>query len=823
MSLEEDRMPKRYIARSLLVGCIFLVVAMLGLHAYNFVLLDPLQLATNAAPVLDRARAISDRAHPEYQNLALARLAPNPHNGPFYRFDDKLHQAKPAGPQPKVSVAEDLIIDGFEFDDPGANELVAADAGASPLVEQGMLRFIDHNGEDYLTNGKSLAIPRDDVGDILIRARTDHQGWITLAWSKEEQPSDIWWNRVDTPLVGDGTFHTYVINGRNVLRRGLGPDEKLMRVFLRPTNVAGSDIEIDFVRFLSRDSAYLSPNGVDYETLGGEMRQVLFMRPDQTLEWQLQVPKSSPVLEFGNGVVLDNRPIFFELEIASQGLNETLHAETIASADRWYDFRFDLARWAGQNVTVRLRVTGDAGNVGLWPSPLLHSSPRNRFNVIIVLEDALRADYLSGYGYELQTSPNKSALINEGGIQFDWAFSQATKTRPSVPSLMTSLYPTATGVWHRSDVLSSRFLTVAEIMRAQGFVTASFLQNGNAGPYAGLHQGFSEVYDERVMGQTTEEIVGQRVRAWLERHRDQNMFLYLHAIDPHGPYDPPSPYDSWFREVAGTGTPVERLDHLDTDGVQEVTFEGRQRLYAGEIRHNDHVLTTLVRTLEELGLREDTLLIFLSDHGEYLGEGGRWGHDPPSLLPVVHVPLMISYPRRFTQPQRIESAVQLIDVVPTVLELAGVERTELLLQGESLVDLIEGKDADRWRDRVVFVEEPWAMDKARPCSCASMMFRDWHVISSTWLWPADRTDPTLPGVQTFVKTHVYRYRNDPKELFPALTFLPDLYVRWLANDTVSSLREVNQTTWRKLTEGEEIDLQMDPDTLQHLRGLGYIN
>ena len=562
---------------------------------------------------------------------------------------------------------------------------------------------------------------------------------------------------------------------------------------------------------------------MDYETLGGEMRQVLYMRPDQTLDWQLQVPASDPVLEFGNGVLLDNRPISFEVEIVSQGLNETLHAETIASAAHWQDFRLDLSRWAGQSVTVRFRVTGDARNVGLWSSPAAPFQPQKRFNVIIVLEDALRADYLSSYGYELETSPNKTALINEGGIQFDWAFSQATKTRPSVPALMTSLYPTATGVWHRSDMLSSRYLTIAEIMRAQGFVTASFLQNGNAGPYAGLHQGFSELHDERLMGSSTEEIVGQRVRSWLERHRDQNMFLYLHAIDPHGPYDPPAPFDAWYKEVAETGTPVEWLDHLDGDAVREPTMEGRQRRYAGEIRHNDHVLTTLVRTLEELGIREDTLLIFLADHGEYMGEGGRWDHDPPSLLPVVHVPLMISYPRRFTQAQRIESAVQLIDVVPTVLELAGVERTELLLEGESLVGLIEGKDVDRWRDRVVFVEEPWAMDKEHPCSCASMMFRDWHVISSTWLWPADRTDPILPGIQTFVKTHVYRYRDDPKEQVPALSFLPDLYVRWLANDTVSELRELNQTTWRKLTEGEDIDLQMDPDTLEHLRGLGYVN
>jgi hypothetical protein len=96
------------------------------------------------------------------------------------------------------------------------------------------------------------------------------------------------------------------------------------------------------------------------------------------------------------------------------------------------------------------------------------------------------------------------------------------------------------------------------------------------------------------------------------------------------------------------------------------------------------------------------------------------------------------------------------------------------------------------------------------------MFRDWRVISSTSLWPPDHSDQILQDVQTFVKTHVYRYRDDPEEPFPALTFLPDLYVRWRANDTASSLHELNQT-------GEHTDLQIDPATLEHLRGLGYIN
>jgi arylsulfatase A-like enzyme len=413
--------------------------------------------------------------------------------------------------------------------------------------------------------------------------------------------------------------------------------------------------------------------------------------------------------------------------------------------------------------------------------------------------------------------------MRERGIQFDWAVSQATKTRPSVPSLMTSLYPTATGVLAFSDMLSDRYLTLAEIMRSQGFTTGAFIQNGNAGPFAGGHQGFSQLFDPRIVAGPPQAVLGERLFSWLEEQRDENFFLYLHIGDPHGPYEPPPPYDAWYKEVVGKGEPVQPKHYLEPPSLTEPTDQDRRRRYAGEIRHNDELLATTVRQIEDLGLTDDTLLIFLADHGEYMGEHGDWLHHPPGLLPVIHVPLMMTYPSRFKEPKRIADVVQLIDVMPTVLELAQIDRADLLLQGRSLVGLIEGRDPESWRERVAVSEEPEAMERDRPCSCASLLFRDWHVISSTWLWPADRTRPILPGVQTFVKTHVYRYRDDPKESVPSLSFLPDLYIRWLANDTISGLREANQTTWSKLTQGENVDLQVDPETLEHLRGLGYIN
>jgi arylsulfatase A-like enzyme len=701
--------------------------------------------------------------------------------------------------------------------------LMPADGGRAPEVEGGVLKVLDHNGSDHLTNADPIAIPQEDIGDIVIRARASRQTWMTLGWSRETEPEDVWQNRLDITLLGDGAFHTYVINGRNALQRGLGPGQALARLFVKPANAPGIDVEIDSIRLLSRRARYLAAaNGVLYETLGGEMRKVLYMLPDQALEWAIEVPERGPILEFGNAVLLDGQPITFEVRLATARDSVRLHMRTVGAAYGWHDTRLDLSRWAGQSVRLQLRAAGDGGNVALWSNPLLSSRANERLNVMVVLEDALRADYLSAYGDSRETSPNKTPLMRERGIQFDWAVSQATKTRPSVPSLMTSLYPTATGVWHFSDTLSERYLTLAEILRAQGFATASFIQNGNAGPSAGLHQGFSELYDEKIMRVATEEMYGKRVFSWLERHRDRNFFLYLHIIDPHGPYEPPPPYDDWYQEVAAEGSPVKWHHEFDPKSIPEPTAEGRRQRYAGEIRHNDALLLRLLDKLSALGIAEDTLLILLSDHGEYMGEYGWWGHEPPGLMPVIHVPLMMIYPKRFQKAKRIEAPVQLIDVMPTVLEVAKADPTDLLLQGDSLVPLIEGREPERWRDRVVISEEPIAMRKERPCRCASVIQRDRHVISSTHLWPR-RGGRLLPRLVPFINTRVYEFRNDPTEESALLSALPDLYVRWLAFDLLSELQDTNMATHRRLTEGEGVDLQLDPDTLEHLRGLGYVN
>jgi hypothetical protein len=326
-------LPKRRFARVLIIGAVVLVLAVLGVHVYNVLYLDPGAWRADAEPLLARARAISERARPEYQDVAMATLPPNPHNGPFYRLDDRLHEAEILEQPAVVAGADGGVIYAFDFDDAATPGLMPADGGRAPEVEGGVLKVLDHNGSDHLTNADPMAIPQEDIGDIVIRARASRQTWMTLGWSRETEPEDVWQNRLDITLLGDGAFHTYVINGRNALQRGLGPGQALARLFVKPANAPGIDVEIDSIRLLSRRARYLAAaNGVLYETLGGEMRKVLYMLPDQALEWAIEVPERGPILEFGNAVLLDGQPITFEVRLATARDSVRLHMRTVGAA-----------------------------------------------------------------------------------------------------------------------------------------------------------------------------------------------------------------------------------------------------------------------------------------------------------------------------------------------------------------------------------------------------------------------------------------------------------------------------------------------------------
>jgi arylsulfatase len=805
----------RWLGRVVLAGAI----ASIALHVFNAIRLDVFELASNVETVVDRAETVSRQALPEYQDLALARLTPSPVNGDFYRFDDHLESAEIPDDSPAAS-PDDINEFAFqlEFDDAPEPELVPAE-GQSIVEKRDGFLVVTQGDEDYLINSKPIRIPLSSISEIIIRARADKGNRFTLSWAAEGKESTIDENRLDLDLIADGEFRTYVVNVQDAFRRGVTMDENISVLGIAPSNTDGAVVEIDFVRLVSKLWKYeVERSGTSYESVDGDLRPVLHMISNQRLEYTVEVPSERPRMTFGTAALFNDPPMNASVSILHDTESIRISSSDLAS-DHWQDEEVDLSPWAGETVRVVFETRGGGQNVAFWSNPMIQSAPRRRFNVILVLEDALRADHLSTQGYARETSPEKTRLMNERGIVFTNAHSQATKTRPSVASLMTSLYPTATGVWSFSDRLSDRYLTLAEIMRSQGFTTGSFVQNGNAGPYAGDHQGFGSLREADTIGKSTADVFGERTLAWLDANRDRNFFLYLHSMDPHGAYDPPPPYDRWYREAdPGTLAGKEDLpnaDALDPEWADTPSAEARRLLYDGEILHNDAVVGRFVDELDKRGVLDDTLLIFVSDHGEWMGEGGHWEHHPPGNRPVIHVPLMVVYPKLFKTPGRIAESVQLVDVMPTILDLAEVDDSDLLMHGDSLVTLMQGTDPARWAKRVTLSEEPTAMDRSDPCVCGSLFFDEWQLLGSARGWPRRLKSE-------FVKSAVYRFREDGT--VPVTSFLPDLSVRILRARALSRIQSANIAVWHTLTEGEAGDIyEMDPDTLEELRGLGYVN
>jgi arylsulfatase A-like enzyme len=809
--------------KSILVVAVILVALLVLLPSFNYYRMGMSTFEKGAADLISRSRAIRQKASPGYKAKILASRRQNPNNGAFFRLDDLLRTAvvreRPAQAQ---SSSNSGILAGLEFKDPGGPALQPVLHKSQVHIKDGVA-VIEHIKTDYLSITLSADIPAMELEEIAVRARASKRSRMIIAWAYDTTsvPDNLLWeNQASLDLVADGSFHTYLLNVKDLVRRRLKPHSKISRVLLNPSGTDNMLLEISSLSFISTRARYLRQiNGTGYEVAGGEMRQCMYMITPQALEYTLRIPNDEPMLDFGTAILVEKEPITFEVAILDDnGSKKTVFTRTTSQADLWYDKTLDLSSWSGKNVRLIFRVTGSANNVALWSNPLLSSEPRKPFNVIVILEDALRSDHLSLNGYPLRTSPTKDQLVARSGVVFDRAISQSCKTRSSIPSLMTSLLPTVTGVWHYYEQLPEDFLTLAEIMRSQGFLTASFIQNSNAGSASGMHQGFSQLFDSETLGHDTEGILGDRLENWLDRNKERNFFLYLHTVDPHGPYNPPPPFDQWYRNDKSKGKPVKRT-YLDPEMVKQPTQEGRKLLYDGEIAHNDAVLPKLLERINALGISQNTLLVLISDHGEHLGEHGLWDHGEPGYIQTIHVPIILVCPAKFKNSRRIPQTVQLLDVMPTILDLAQVDTHGFLMQGDSLVDLIAGRRLSYWNDRLLVSEEPDEMStiSKEPRLCGSLFYHQYHLLSSRSLFKG------CSNIPAFLRLVVFNTLKDPAESAPVFSYFPDLYLKYRFSRTFEELQSSDIEAWKSWTRNTQNRIhRIDPQTQKNLKALGYV-
>jgi arylsulfatase A-like enzyme len=368
-------------------------------------------------------------------------------------------------------------------------------------------------------------------------------------------------------------------------------------------------------------------------------------------------------------------------------------------------------------------------------------TPASNYNLIVISLDALRADHLGCYGYFRDTSPNIDKMA-EAGVLFEWAISQASFTLPSMVSLFTSKYVRSHKVDRVERWLPDREVTLAEVLRENGYRTGAFIYNAvQFDPSFGLSQGFETYHYGYEAGEEIERKESFEkslpvALSWIGRHKQEKFFVFLHANDIHTPYH--SPLEDYFdpsyrgrldNEYFSYGSGFHKRNFARTHREIEHIIAH----YDGGIRYVDSFVGRLMHKIDEWDLRDKTIIILLADHGEILADRGmRFCHGFSLHDEELHVPLIILHPGLKKQGVRIAHQVQLIDVMPTILDFLKIDTDNLNMEGKSLIKLIEAKEKDF--NRYVFAECLKGESEKQGILNRQVMVRtpSWKLISSTW-------------------------------------------------------------------------------------------
>jgi arylsulfatase A-like enzyme len=286
-----------------------------------------------------------------------------------------------------------------------------------------------------------------------------------------------------------------------------------------------------------------------------------------------------------------------------------------------------------------------------------------RPNILILTIDTLRADHMSAYGYHRETSPNLDRLMRAGAL-FTEARTVEPLTAPGLCAMLTSSHPHENGATRNGLRMRAGLPSLPKLLREEGYRTAAIVSNWTLrDKITGLAEHFDD-YDEvlkrkrwfgLVSGEAGAESVTKAALRHLERLavEDRPFFLWVHYIDPHAPYRKHTAF-------------------LDDLGIEKKRGEiSKSDRYDTEIAYTDRFVAELLERLEELGLTDDTIIGFTSDHGESLGEHSYWGHGRHLYEPTLHIPMALVWPGRI-EPQTVAAPALNIDLAPTIAGLLGL-------------------------------------------------------------------------------------------------------------------------------------------------------
>jgi len=433
-------------------------------------------------------------------------------------------------------------------------------------------------------------------------------------------------------------------------------------------------------------------------------------------------------------------------------------------------------------------------------------------DILIITIDTLRADALEPYGATDTLTPNIARFAEEG-VVYESATTPITVTRPAHSSIFTGLYPDQHGVLHNGYELPDEELTLAEILKGQGYQTGGFVGVRLLRRRSGLGQGFDEFDAPVEKVQRRARMVVDPAIEWLTAADPEvPVLMWVHLYDPHLSYNPPPAFRRGVDPELASRLPYIKWNTLkkvveENDGnVPAEVLEHARLLYRGEVEYTDRHVGRLLRSFDRLRNRSQSMVVLTADHGECFENGIFFTHQDCLWEGTIRVPLIVRYPGGVGSGLRVGHRVSNLDVTPTVLSELGLTVREDI-PGRQLQGVMDSPS-----DRYVLIRPPKVRypDKVIPRR---------RVIQSVAQQPvAERTDPRTRGLVS----QWWKYLGAPgsEQLFR----LPD-EIRDLADTDPETRKELLRALEAEQSfypAGAPAPESEDAATLEMLEALGYV-
>jgi arylsulfatase A-like enzyme len=414
---------------------------------------------------------------------------------------------------------------------------------------------------------------------------------------------------------------------------------------------------------------------------------------------------------------------------------------------------------------------------------------RDDVNLLFILIDTLRADHLSSYGYERETSPAIDALASTG-IRFDRQLAQSSWTKCSMASLWTGLYPARSGVKRFDDILSEKATMPAEVLAEAGFKTVGLYRNGWVSPNFGFGQGFEYyarpaqkpvdpgvlVENPTISLRATDEEMISGALEFLRVHGHKRWFLYLHLMDVH---------------------------EYTYDQHTALFGSSYSDVYDNSIRWVDHLIELLTENMWADGYAENTIVVISADHGEAFRERGLEGHARALFRETTEVPLIILLPFQLEEGIVVQSRSRNVDIWPTVLDLFGLSLPGDL-DGRSLLPEVMAAGRrevleDSSEFGLAYLDQAWGQAQNDPKPSIALVDGNMRYVRSSH-----------SGTE---RDYLFDAASDPAELRNLSVSSDEALVRWreIADEQLAREPDWGAAPTRELDEME----------LNQLRALGY--